>query len=380
MAGKWVVNTGANACTYDFKTSDVPDQVSDLCCCFTEVRDGHEVQAYWSQADQACVIPEAWSTVYAHVDSDPYGGSWTPIGNNVRQLYASETAGACTNPPCLVGTDGSDNLVQMQECGDDCWSWSYIAPPPSGNTLQMLSLGQGWMLGLDAKAGTVWRWNAATSTWTNTSFTGGELGSPLAVYSGAFDVAVDLDGNAAMAAGNSTSWSSIGGKMDQLIVGDSWAAGLDVNRDVKLIPATSQGSSFYTGQTASELFVGGWQTLAGRNLDPARDVSAMTTSIGHYGMYTPASLNTWWSMCAGANSGLFALSGDPSGPLASLDPVSGQPIIETLGIEAPYCTWYTSSALPAPPSPGSSTSELSVVAGRLIGGGDHLYAVSGLNY
>src|SRR5262249_50158278 len=64
-------------------------QIVDVCN-FSKTTPQTEVSVvtYWSGAKNTCVIPDAWATVYEY-NGTP--GSWTVIGDNVRQVAQGES-------------------------------------------------------------------------------------------------------------------------------------------------------------------------------------------------------------------------------------------------------------------------------------------------
>ena len=336
-------NVGVTNCTYH--DGSAANQIADICGCWTEMQQGgtQKVQAYWSAADDACVIPEAWNGVYEYSGS---GSTWTQVGGAVRQIYAgASSSGTCTTPPCLIATDTSDNV--MAYSGTPL-SWSTIGGPGA-----MFSVGQGWLMGIAPDTSYVARYTTS-SGWTT-------VGSNCSgVYSGAFDLCTEYSGAPALYQPATNTWTGVGGPAAQLVVGPSWAAALDWrNRSAFLLPPGGNGSSWIaTNHAASELFVGGLQTLAGRDLTSAEGVSAMTTSYTH-GAYVP---NAWQSVGGAGND--FALYGSSSAPLVGLNPDQSAIFHETAPIESPPSSW----------------SQIRGATGRLVGQGAKLYATGPVMY
>ena len=84
----------------------IADQVADLCQCQTERwQSGITSQAYWSVADNACVIPETWGPL--SYDTLGKSGDWNDTTYRPRQAYGGGGG--------VVFTDASDNAWFFDE-------------------------------------------------------------------------------------------------------------------------------------------------------------------------------------------------------------------------------------------------------------------------
>jgi hypothetical protein len=92
--------------------------LADVCGCdasYTEVQNGVNLSAYWSAADQACVIPESWGTLFASPGQGT--AAKTPAGSMyMRQAYGG--AGG------VVAT-GADDNVYFWPGGSSSWLGQY---------------------------------------------------------------------------------------------------------------------------------------------------------------------------------------------------------------------------------------------------------------
>ncbi len=304
----------AEAVTFNvrFPNCGGPQQAADLCTCYSEnVQAGITLtptyQPYWSAVDNggqgACIVPEAWSGVYK------YSGGWKELTNaNVKQIYAGGSG--------LFATKPDDQLYEYTS-----GAWTSIGSSPSA----MFSVGTSWVLGMGAAGEAVSRWDAGTRSWSTTSF-----GEASAVYSGLFryrhrsagravsgrrQYRLVLGGTSGPASGSST----------QFVVGDDWAAALDLNRKAYVLPGYGSGSfpnwsawiPAPTNSSVSELFVGGAQSLGGRDTTSG-GIDVITTVPGN-GTF---SINPWYAM-GGTGASDFALSDDTSKPIAAMLPDYG---------------------------------------------------------
>jgi hypothetical protein len=325
-------NVSFNNCTYS-SGGGRANQIGDLCGCVTEQQLGGKVtvQAYWSQADASCVLPEAWSAVYE------YGGApftWTSIMGPVRQIYAGKFG--------LVATDTSDNL---QLYDGTPYSWTQIGDPGA-----MFSVGESWVLRLTPDTGAVYRYDG--SSWT-------EIGGPAsAVYSGGFDVATSHDGFPFEYLASSGTWVNIGKIGDQFAVGDTFVAAIDPGHDDVFIYPDGGPSWVSTGHAASELFIGGHAAVAARDLTSTGDVLAMT-AVSSGGTLVPQGWNTM-----GGPGNDFALFGTSSAKLVAVTPTRDSVWEETAPIESFPPSW----------------TEIGLSPTRVVGGGGHLYITGDVQY
>ena len=346
------------------------NQIADICQCRYEVDEAKRThQAYWSASDAQCVIPEAWDGVYKYT-----GGAWSPLapvsggmsGARVRQLYASPGLG-------LIATKGDDDLYQYAS-----GAWNSIDPSlavdGSGMSLGLaqggvFAAGPSSVLALGDMGNQVYRWDATggPNAWTTTSF-----GEASAVYSGAFALVVDPDGNPfSDVLGTGQTWGYVGPAgglatqpgvdlFDQLLVGDTWAAALDLNHNAWLISGYVSGSGtpwqeVNAPSAVTELFVAG-HTLAARDPSTPGGLYAVSTTSG-----TTLDARGWQAIGDGTATDLFAVTGEASAPFAAT--AGGSVMIETSPL-------YGTPAWPTPAFPGSA-------GGRIVGQGSALYATGG---
>lgn len=147
------------------------DQIGDLCQCATEVYNGNWIEAYWSNYDQKCVIPEAYGSLYTNANR---GGGWTePLGAfHMRQVYgggggdviataAAENGGYGNNVYMFNGSTWNGNLFR---CGTR-FCYQDVAFGSGGATF---AIGGGTVasIGLDPKVNGVFYYSIASGAWT----------------------------------------------------------------------------------------------------------------------------------------------------------------------------------------------------------------------
>jgi hypothetical protein len=326
-------NVSISNCTY--KNGNHVKQIGDLCECANEDQLGGTVtvQAYWSQADANCVLPEAWSAVY-EFNGTPYG--WTQIADEVRQIYAGKFG--------LVATEVDDNLWLYSGTP---YTWTQIGSPGA-----MFSVGQSWVLGLSPDASAVFRYDG--SSWTPIR------GPASAIYSGGFDIATNYDGIPFEYLASSGAWTKIGEIGDQFAVGDTFVAAIDPGHDDVFIYPDGGPAWVSTGQAAQEIFIGGHAALAARDLlgGDSGDLLAMTATTSG-GTLVPQG----WNVMLGPQN-TVALWGTSSAKIADLTPARDELWEETAPIEGLTLSW----------------TQIGYSATRLVGGGGHLYATGNVEY
>lgn len=318
-------------------------QFADLC-----VEAGESVQLgdvalrpYWSRADNACVVPEGWSGLYQYNDS---GTSWTQISNMpLRQIYAGGFG--------LVATDTSDNLFWYSGTP---MQWTKI-----GNPGAMFAVGVHSVLGLTPDASAVWRYDGSPP------FQQIAFSPATAVYAGGVELATDFTGSPWIYDGTPGDWLNLGGPGDQFVVGDGWVAGLNVARqDVLLNPGLVGAGWTSTHHAAAELYAGGDGALAVRDLSASGSVSAMTAFFSDIGGEFGFTLSPWDNGIGGAGN-MVALYGSSAAPLAILPASRNEVLHDIVPIGTGFPSWPVIGPTPA---------------GRLVGGGPHLYATDNLTY
>jgi hypothetical protein len=337
-------NMAVTNCTYT-GSSNIANQIGDICGCYVDNTQEVPLAAYWSVADNACVVPTGWQ----HVLQYSGGTSWTTIGSNVRQVYAGEDGGgSCLTPPCLIATDMSDNLLQYNQSPG---SWSTIGGPGA-----MFSVGGSEVLGMTPDGTAVYRYHGGTWTLIDNY--------PTSVSSGLFHLITDYTGSPYQYMPSTNTMVNIGGPGDQFVVGSNWAAALGVNHDYVAI-AGSGGPWYLTGSgSGAELFIGGGQAVAKRDLDSGRTISAMTTTCTGGGGTTSCTFNPWKNSIGGSGN-TFAIYGGADASttlLAGLTPNRAAVWQDDNPIEASSTNWQQIG--------GSFT--------RIIGHGTFLYATSGI--
>jgi hypothetical protein len=232
----------------------VLNQVADVCNCpeNDEIQLGGSYNAYWSQLDAACVIPEGWSPVYKYSGS---GSSWSQIYNGtVRQIYAGGYG--------LVATNTSDNIMMYSGTGT---TWTTI-----GLQGAMFAVGGGGantIIDIAPDAGSIWLYSGSGTNWTQID------GPASAVYGGGRMLATDFSGSTYQYAGTGSNWTWIAATGDQMIVtaeGFAYAVGFD--RNVWAYSGTP-GSWSQIGSSAYELFAGFNSNIAMTQLAASKDVA-----------------------------------------------------------------------------------------------------------
>ncbi len=320
-------------------------QVADLCECdaVSTYPGDYMVVPYWSAENEMCVIPEAWSNILQY-NGTP--GSWTTIGNDAF-LVSSGVAG-------LYSVFKGNTL---QSFNGTTGKWTNIGFPSGLQGASMIAAGASDLMMLDAGGNAAFRRDKLSGQWTQLPPLAGGFSGVAA--GAAMDIVTDSEGDAWQLASNT--WSSVGAQGDQFVVGSDWVASINMTREVVLY-ANGGSSTIDTDATASELYIGGLQTLAARQ-DGLGDLIAMTTSWNGNSYVS----HGWVDLAGPADSvGLYGYTG---APLVMTDTKRANTYQETtpiVGIED-----YGESA--SWPRIGGSIM-------RLVGGGPTLYAVAGITY
>jgi hypothetical protein len=292
---------------FDCGTPEVT-QISDICECHAPGGDHpfatfyEYAQPYWSAQQGKCVVPDSW---FAPMYWDGAPNAWTAAlaPSPFVQLATGDVGTNCFDPSCT-------NLVVMAELNKvylynaDLNTWTDISPTSPGPQFSMLSVGDGWILGLNASANLVYRWDARTRIWTQLPALANGLNFTT-IASGAFDIATDEGGSPWEYSGGA--WVSAGTPGDQFVVGQNWAAKLAPGfEDVKLWPG--YGSWIDLHHVGTELYIGGSQSLAIRDMTSQEGLLAMTTSFSN-GQYTA---NPWNVLSSSAESSVALFGRSPA--------------------------------------------------------------------
>lgn len=148
--------TVMTGCTDNGRTSQsIGVGICDWCGNVQETQNGVKVQAYWSQVDQACIIPEAWGNLLVNHDvnlSPPtFGWAAPPNDFPMRQIYGG--AGG------VIGTGADDNLYYYN---DGAGAWYQTGGGPGSE----FAAGGDSILQLptDTSQGASW-YSVTTNTW-----------------------------------------------------------------------------------------------------------------------------------------------------------------------------------------------------------------------
>jgi hypothetical protein len=214
--------------------------IADVCC-YNKVQNSVNVTAYWSQADHACVIPEAWGSL--ETNSGPTSAWQFPAGGgDIRQ--ASGGAGG------VVAT-GTDDNVYFYPGGSEWWGqtvynnrlhipvydWEPIGPGGAA-----VAAGGGVIAVLPIDTANPVQTYAVANGWSSSSFNqwrtlptlpGGVPATSLTVTSDGTIAVTDASGNGWFFSLGAASWSQVGVSGDQLV-----ASGRD------LLALGQWGSSF----------------------------------------------------------------------------------------------------------------------------------------
>ncbi len=336
-------NMAVTNCTYT-GTTNAANQIADICSCEVDESQQVPLAAYWSALDGECVVPRAYGNIYQYSS----GTSWTQISGPVRQVYAGQTgSGLCLVPPCLIATDTNDNLIEYNNTPN---SWSSL-----GVEGAMFSLGGGQILRMSTDGTEVYLYNG--SSWSPI------YSYPTSVTSGAFHLITDHTGSPNQYLPSSNTVVNIGGPGDQFVVGSYFAAALGFDHNyVAIYPPAYPGSWWNAGGSGAELFIGGGQALAVRDIDSSRSISAMTTTCtGSSCVFNP------WKDGIGGSGYNFAIWGGntPSTTwLAGLVPGRNAVFQDENPIESSSTNWqYIGNG-----------------GAKLVGQGAFLYVVSGILY
>jgi hypothetical protein len=322
-----VTNTN---CFYTKDNTAAP-QIADVCECGGETQMQGEIpmSPYWSRANGACVIPEAWHGVWQY-NNVPQ--SWTQIGGDVRQIYAGAAG--------LVATDTMDNLMLYSGTPQQ---WTTIGGPGAMFAVDST------IIGLHPDAGGVSAWNGGNS-WTS-------IGGPATTVTagGGLNLATDVAGQPYLYNGSPNSWTRIGGPGDQFITGGGGIAFALTPDHQAVFQWVSGGGWSQVSGPASELFQepgGGWTNVfAFTTLDASKTVSVWDAA-GSYPVGGPGAMFAWAAVDQYQNLGLFGVT-----------PNLGA-VWETTGWQYANPGWTM----------------VGNGAGRLVGGGEALYATQSVTY
>jgi hypothetical protein len=243
-------NVTIDNCTHN-DTGRKAGQTADLCGCISKSlyvgsSNPFSVKGYWSQQDNACVIPEGYNGLWAYD-----GASWTEVyTGTVRQAYAGDFG--------VVVTDTNDNLRST--------SGATLGGPGA-----MFAVGNDAVYGLSPDGGGVWKYTTAGG-WTS-------IGGPASsIMAGGHMVATDYSGNPWVY--KSSTWTMFGGWSDQFAVNKAGVVAL--SGDHKGIwlnaNATSSGWTQLGTTGGNEIFVGSEHTIAKTKRASSMDIELWNTS------------------------------------------------------------------------------------------------------
>jgi hypothetical protein len=181
------------------------NQIGDFCQCYSQTENGVPLQAYWSNVDGACVVPDSWANLY---ENDYKGQPWQEASVfYVRQAYGG--------PIGLVATDVSDN-VQLSEGSSHVWTqiattqFSELAP--GTNIIAGLSM--------DTKAGVLaWFTNSFTPGWSNLGTPNNDVVTGVHITSDDMIFVTDSAGQPWRYDFSRDRWIQFGGWGDQFVAG-----------------------------------------------------------------------------------------------------------------------------------------------------------------
>jgi len=236
--------TSVTGCTDNGKPVVVG--VCDWCGCLQETQNGVKVQAYWSQVDKACVIPEAWGNLevnhsfynFEYGSVAPQNGWAAPPGDfPMRQIYGG--AGG------VIATGTDDNLYYYN---DSAGTWYSTG---GGQGSEFAAAGDHVLrLPLDTSLGPSW-YSVSTNTWHPLPpLSNGPTTSAVVVNSkGGVLVVTDRYGQPWSWDWNIPKWVRIGGPGDQFVASGGSLLGLTPDhRGVFEYPGSEFGT---TGQNWS---------------------------------------------------------------------------------------------------------------------------------
>jgi hypothetical protein len=269
-----------NNCGGDKGNGGFGDQIVDPCGCYVENQNSFPVAAYWSVADNKCVIPESWGPLN---ESNSGFGTWSsPAGSfNMRQGYGGAGGVVATN--AVENTDGSGNNASFYNGSE----WLLNISP--GGAAQFAA-GGGIVAALSLDGKTISYYRISSGSWTNTGFFPNGAVTGLTVTANGVMVATDPFANPwYYDPGNPfPAWHQIAGPGDQFIasgtkvlalnpshnniflwtgpgagfssIGPTNATQLVSTPDNQLFGATSPGSSaFNFSGVALDIIGSGWQ-------------------------------------------------------------------------------------------------------------------------
>lgn len=293
----------------------------------TDPNNGYAVTAYWSAADQKCVIPTEWNGIYK------YDGVWTQIDNrNVRQIYSGRYG--------LIATDTNDAVSRF--VGVNNW-------PIIGTTkASTYAVGDSGVLMLASDVSSVSYYNG--TTWST-------VGGPSASLIGNGPLyATDPTGYPWQFIPSSKTWTSgpVGGKAVQFVCDGTNLYGLAWDHGSIYSHPTMGSTWTLVGGSADEIFAGGIfaNYLAATTLDANKYVALWTGG-------------TSWIGAGGAGS-QFALTNDGANKqLYGITPSRSGGVWKSSNVTQSYPTWTQIRTTPT---------------GRIIPGPNLLYAAGGITY
>lgn len=328
------------------------NEIGDACACFVkgsntnvqgvwETFDGYAVQAYWSQADQKCVVPEGYSDTWRYAGSP---NNWSLLTTNpVRQATAGTTNASGAE---LLVEDSSRNVwawVTQQQ------AWALLPAPPGGAAMFAVTQYGPWVLSSDASA--VYQYDG--STWQNLAFPNAPITS---IVGGGVPVVTDLYGQIWKYTGSG--WTVIKGAPGY------WADKLISNGQTLYMLAANRSLSLYSGGSWSswngyyqDIFTGGAGSteVIATKYDPSNLVLVTspnsTTVIDQLG---PSFLPHTLTFAMDDSNGIWAIG---SGSLQN-------PIYKSTNPNVPNSGWTTEASIGA----------------RMIGQGDTMYVVNNITY
>jgi hypothetical protein len=333
------------------------NQLADVCSCYNvEGGTGHEdkvlagtatVSPYWSVSEHACVVPDGWGNLAEYSGSGTSWSTWPMPSNNIVQVVTNDGGGGCLDPTCanlaLLNSNGHVLLFN----GDGTFT-----PIQTSMTFATLAAGNGGIVGVTADMSQIWRFTGigrdGSIHWTQQPWMPFNL---TAVASGVMDLGIDDTGSPWHLA-NGT-WGDKGTPGDQFVVGNHWAAGLTPDHSNIFIWQGSGYPWLSAGRAASEMYIGGDQSLAVRDLTTNGEIYAMTGNT-IFGNSFPG---TWQHMIGPVSS--VALFDSSAISMAALSPDQNDINGDLYPIEHGSFLWE----------------QIGGVAHRIIGHGTSLLAV-----
>jgi hypothetical protein len=339
------------------------DQITDVCACYgyvgalkppTHVLNGSAIVApYWSKQDGACVVPEGWS-LFEEYNGQGSGNGWWSYqmpSTNVVQVVAGD-GGYCLDPTCSNIALLTSNGHVMLYNGDG----TFKNVTGANLTFSMLAAGEGGILGLTSDMAKIYRFDGGFSN-GNPVWTELPLLPPFhqftSMASGVMDLAIDESGSPWLLSNGA--WGNRGTPGDQFLVGEGWAAKLALNHSDVSIWQGPGYSWVSTGHAGAEIYVGGNQSIALRDLSPSGEIFGMQ-SAELFGNYLPGA---WQDMTSASSD--IALFDSQTISMVRLLPDQSYIFADSFSIESGLPSWFYF---------GNG-------ARRLIGGGKNLVVVQG---